>query len=435
MFFGFGRSRRVVGIGLDGFPYSLAEELMDEGVMPNLHRLAERGSMKRIRSVFPTVSGVAWSAFQTGRNPGEFGVFGFVELQPDLQLTIPDHNALQCPTLWERLDDAGRKFAALSVPMTYPAPPVDGFLVSGFLTPGLELSENAVSRPDVLTRLKEMDYEIDIDPTVAIEDPERFKEDLTRVSEARQKTALALLEEEDDWDLFFLHVMDTDRINHFLWRGRGAASSGEDGFFWDFYRKLDDFLGKVVDLLEGDQDLLVCSDHGFCQLEWEVQLNRWLKNQGYLDYENDPQKAYQAVKPGSRAVSLVPGRIHILRESQWELGEVTDKEYEPLRKEIMDNLRAVRHPGTGQVICKQVMKREEIFEGAHLDRAPDILADPCDGYDLKAKLGVGHLFEKGPRTGMHTYENAMLLVGGNLKDIGKAEDIMEVGRLTAKHVL
>ena len=40
MIFGFGKSRRVVGIGLDGFPYSLAEEMMDQGLMPNLHKLA-----------------------------------------------------------------------------------------------------------------------------------------------------------------------------------------------------------------------------------------------------------------------------------------------------------------------------------------------------------------------------------------------------------
>ncbi len=431
MIFGFGKSRRVIGIGLDGVPHSLVEELMDQGVMPNMHKLAERGTLKRIKSVYPTVSNVAWSSFQTGKNPGEFGVYGFVELTPGYDLTIPGHNDLQCQTLYQKLDKAGKTWASLSIPNTYPAPQSDGFLVSGFLAP--KMDERAVSNPKVLQKLQEMNYEIDVDPGVAIESPERFKKELTRVAEARQRTALSLLDS-DEWDFFFLHVMDTDRLNHFMWKGRHADAE-DDPFFYDFYGKVDAFIGRVVEKIGGDGDLLICSDHGFCELKWEVQLNRWLKNQGYLDYENDPTLGYKAVKPGSRALALVPGRIHILREGAWNGGVVTEKEYEPLRRELMDKLRAITHPGTGEVVCKQVMKKEEVFSGSCLDRAPDIVIDPCEGYDLKAKLGAGHLFEKGPRTGMHTYDDAMLLTGPDLVSISRAENIAEVGKLAAKFVL
>jgi predicted AlkP superfamily phosphohydrolase/phosphomutase len=431
LIFGLGKSRRIVGIGLDGVPYSLAEELMDQGLMPNMHRLVERGTLKRIKSVYPTVSNVAWSAFQTGKNPGEFGVYGFVELTPDYELTIPGHDSLQCQTLWQRLDEAGKTWAALSIPNTYPAPKLEGFLVSGFLAPTLD--ERAVSRPDVLQKLQETDYEIDVDPAVAIESPERFKKALSRVAEARQRTALSLLDS-DEWDFFFLHVMDTDRLNHFMWKGRHGEEEG-DGFFYDFYRRIDDFLGRVVQKIGDDGYLLVCSDHGFCELKWEVQLNRWLKNQGYLDYDNDPTLGYKAIRPGSRALALVPGRIHILKEGLWNGGCVTEKEYEPLRRELMDKLRAITHPGTGEVVCKQVMKKEEVFSGPCIERAPDVVIDPCNGYDLKAKLGAGHIFEKGPRTGMHTYDDAMLLTGSDLVSISRAESITDVGRLTAKFLL
>lgn len=435
MIFRFGKSKRIVGIGLDGFPFSLAEKLMDEGIMPNLHRLAERGTFKKIKSVYPTVSGVAWSAFQTGRNPGEFGVFGFVELRPDFELYIPDYTHLRCETLWERLNRAGKNFAALGVPMTYPAPDVKGFLVSGFLAPALD--ERAVSSRGVLDQLEGMKYEIDIDPTAAIESLDRFKEDLTRVSEARQNAALSLLSQQEEWDFFFLHVMDTDRLHHFMWKYQYEGGGKNAGFVWDFYKKLDDFLGLVLGILHDDAHLMICSDHGFCELKWEFQLNRWLKSQGYLDYEQrqDPQQPYKAIKDESRAVSLVPGRVYILTEAKWERGVVTQKEYEPLRKELMDKLREITHPETGEVVCKQVMKREEVFEGPYVDAAPDIIIDPCNGYDLKAKLGAGHLLEKSPRSGMHTYDDAMLLVGRDLTSIADADNIADVGRLTAKHAL
>jgi predicted AlkP superfamily phosphohydrolase/phosphomutase len=426
------KSKRIVGIGLDGLPYSLAEKLMYEGIMPNLHRLAERGQMKRIKSVYPAVSGVAWAAFQTGRQPADFGVYGFVELRPDYDMYIPNYGDLKCETLWERLSKAGKKFAALGVPMTYPAPPVNGFLVSCFLAPALDA--RAVSSQGVLDQLQGMKYEIDIDPNVAAESPERFRADLKRVNEARRKTALTLLKQQE-WDLFFLHVMDTDRLHHFMWTAQQENDTENAAFFWNFYKKMDDFLGEVVDVLHDDARLMICSDHGFCELKWEFQLNRWLKSQGYLDYENDPEKGYKAIKDGSRAVSLVPGRIHILREGKWQRGVVTEKEYEPLRRELMDKLRAITHPESGDVVCKQVMKKEEIFNGPYADAAPDILVDPCDGYDLKAKLGAGQLFEKGPRTGMHTYDNAMLLTGRELASIGDANNIAEVGRRVAKYIL
>ncbi len=433
MIFRFGKSKRIVGIGLDGFPFSLAEKLLDEGIMPNLHRLAERGTFKRLKSVYPTVSGVAWSAFQTGKNPAEFGVFGFVELRPDFEMYIPTYEDLKCETIWDGLSKAGKRFAALSVPMTWPAPKSDGFLVSGFLAP--ELDERAVSKPGVLDQLQGMKYEIDVDPGVALESLDRFKEDLKRVTEARRNAALTLLNEDEEWDFFFLHMMETDRLHHFMWQCQFEGSGKDAGFFWDFYKKLDDFLGQVVKTLKGDATLMICSDHGFCELKWEVQLNRWLKNNGYLDYENDPDKGYKAIKGSSRAVSLVPGRVYILSESNWERGEVTQKEYEPLRRELMDKLREMQHPETGDVVCKQVMKREEVFKGPHANAAPDIIIDPCQGYDLKAKLGAGHLFEKSPRTGMHTYDDAMLLVGKDLSAIAEADGIAELGRLTAKHVL
>ena len=41
-------------------------------------------------------------------------------------------------TLWQILGDHGLKVGSVNVPMTYPPTPVNGFLVSGFETPGPE---------------------------------------------------------------------------------------------------------------------------------------------------------------------------------------------------------------------------------------------------------------------------------------------------------
>ena len=432
MVFGLRRRKRVFGIGLDGFPYSLAQKLMGEGRMPNLKKLAQQGIFKSITSVYPTVSNVAWASFQTGQGPGAFGVYGYAELKPDLDIYLPNSNDVKADTLWKRLSDRGRRVVVLSVPMTWPAPKVNGILVSCFLAP--KLDERAVSSPDVLQKLRWTMYEIDIDPAVAHRSLDQFQTDLMRVSTRRWDTALQLMQNEQ-WDLFFLHVMDTDRINHFMWKFQHDPESPRGRFFLDFYSTVDRHIAQVAERLPKGVELLILSDHGFCELKREVQLNRWLRAEGYLDYENDPALMYKAVKPGSRALALVPGRLYLLTKYRCEMGTVSDIHYEQLRAELIEKLRHLKDPDTGEPVCNKVLTREQAFSGPYSDRAPDIIVDPRDGYDLKAKLGEGEVFERGAINGMHTYHDAMLLTTRGLTSISQATNVAEAGALLARHFL
>ncbi len=70
------KTPRVVVIGLDGTPYTFFQKAMAEGYLPHLSQLVQEGSLRRINSVHPTVSSVAWSSFMTGRNPGKHNIYG-----------------------------------------------------------------------------------------------------------------------------------------------------------------------------------------------------------------------------------------------------------------------------------------------------------------------------------------------------------------------
>ena len=182
-------------------------------------------------------------------------------------------------------------------------------------------------------------------------------------------------------------------------------------------------------------ELLVMSDHGFCDLKWETQLNRWLRAEGYLDCEADPARMFRAVKPGSRALALVPGRIHLLTKFFWERGAVSDVDRRGLREEIMAKLREWKHPETGEPVCKEVLTREEAFSGPHTERAPDIVIDPCAGFDLKAKLSEGELFERSALNGMHTYHDAVLAASKGLGDVAGSQSVTEVGAAIARRLM
>src|SRR5690606_13053980 len=75
------RFKRVVVLGLDGLDHKLTTRLLNEGKLPHLARLRDRGSFRPLGSTLPPISPVAWSSFQTGVNPGKHNIFDF--LTPD----------------------------------------------------------------------------------------------------------------------------------------------------------------------------------------------------------------------------------------------------------------------------------------------------------------------------------------------------------------
>src|SRR5688572_5782486 len=70
--------RRIVYLGLDGFDPKLAERFLEEGKLPNLKKLADRGTYTRLRTTFPCLSPVAWSCFATGGNPAKHNIYDFL---------------------------------------------------------------------------------------------------------------------------------------------------------------------------------------------------------------------------------------------------------------------------------------------------------------------------------------------------------------------
>lgn len=123
--------KRLFILSLDGVPYSFLQEGISAGRFSNIDRL---GEMVEIKSVFPPVSSVAWATFATGVNPANHGIFGFIDRDPATMIKrIPTSRDLVSPTIWQMLNDAGRRTIAMNVPLTYPPREVNGVMISGFL--------------------------------------------------------------------------------------------------------------------------------------------------------------------------------------------------------------------------------------------------------------------------------------------------------------
>jgi predicted AlkP superfamily phosphohydrolase/phosphomutase len=408
------QGQRVVFIGIDGTPYTFMQRLIAEGKAPNAGRLAGQGSLLRMDSVWPWVSSVAWSSMMTGVNPAKHNIFGFIDRDPaTYKQFIPTSRHMRARTLWEVLSEAGKRVAVVNVPVTYPPRPVNGILVAGFLSPTLD---KAVYPESYLPTLKSLGYIVDADPWKARESKDLALQEVHAALEARIRTLFYLFDNEE-WDYLHVHVMETDRLHHFLWQQMEEGHPTYAPAFYDFYRRIDEMLGRLADRLDGNTTLMWMADHGFCTIKKEVYVNRWLMDNGWLTLRTVPpdrKKGLDEIDPGSVAYSMDPGRVFIRVQGREKEGVVSPgAEYESLRSQIATAALDLRDPDDGSPIFQAAFKREELYHGPYLEQAADLILAPHDGYDPKGPLYRDALTYKGDElVGMHTYDDAMLYVGG-----------------------
>jgi predicted AlkP superfamily phosphohydrolase/phosphomutase len=399
-----GKNRAVI-IGLDGMPHTLALRLMAEGYMPHLKALVDAGSFLKMDSVLPTVSSTAWASIVTGCAPGRHRIFGFVDRVPNTaEMFIPTSRQLASRTWVEHFSGLGKRVFSMGVPTTFPPKAVNGILISGFLAPDLK---RATYPPHIAGVLEAMGYLIDIDAWQARENREAFLDEIFTALEKRCEAMFKYFAQER-WDLFVTHFMDTDRLHHFLW---GEVERGQARFvewFHRFYGRVDQMIGELVSRLDGDVALMIMSDHGFCSLYREVHLNYWLRQMGLLEFGSEIPRQLRDLSPKSRCYSLLPGRFYLRVRGRDHQGCVQPgSEYEQIRRDIAAGLMAIRDPETGGRVIDQVFMREELYGGDTMDSAPDLIARPSIGYDLKGGFERQVLLEPSPVSGTHTFDNAM----------------------------
>jgi predicted AlkP superfamily phosphohydrolase/phosphomutase len=387
------RSVSVLVIGLDGAPGGLVlERWRDE--LPTLRSLMERGAYGVLRSCDPPITVPAWTSMTSSRSPGALGLYGFRNRRDRSysRAVLADSRAIRVPRVWDVLSARRRDVIVLGVPQTYPVSPVNGVMVSCFQAPA-----RAQTHP---AELELVDYMTDV-PAFRSHDKERIRRDAEEMADKRFGLAEQLLTTRA-WDLFFMVEMGTDRIQHALWRSQDAVL--------DYYRLVDERLGRLLELVADDTAVLVVSDHGAKSMDGCLHLNEWLRRRGYLTLRVEPAEPTPLspeLVDWERTVAWSDGgfhaRVYMNVAGREPAGVVAASEYDDVLDELRSELAELG----------EAHRPQELYDEVN-GVAPDLLAYFGDLHvRCSALVGTDSLYSRendtGPDEANHDHDGVYIL--------------------------
>jgi predicted AlkP superfamily phosphohydrolase/phosphomutase len=418
------KKNRVCVFGLDGVPYGLIAELARTGVMSTLGRVIDSGHLHKMKASLPEISTVSWTDFMTGTNSGTHGIFGFTDFKPkSYEVRYPNFADVKAPTIWETLGKMGLRSIVINQPSTYPARPVEGVLISGFVAVDLA---KAVWPPSLKDPLEQAGYQVDIDTAKARENTGFLWQELIKTFMGWQR-ALNMFWEEP-WDYFEFVLTGPDRLHHFLWNAVVNPDHPHHQNVLEYYRQIDRLINKIYTTFRktaGDEEnIFFLSDHGFTAIRQEVYLNAWLEKEKFLKFSKALPSGLEDVGPKTVAFALDPNRIYLNYASRFPSGSVKAREAKAIRAEIARRLEKLEYQGSK--VVRRVWEAREVYDGPLVSRGPDLIVLGEPGFDMKGSVKRREVFGRSlGLQGMHTWDDAFFLAKNDfgpdlaIKDMAK----------------
>lgn len=452
---------KVLLLGLDGITYSVLDPAFEAGHMPRFKAHLERSVSGLLTSTVPPYTPPGWTSIFTGVNPGRHGIFGFMLGHAQDPRGLVSLDKVKAPALWNVANAQDRSVGLFNIPMTYPPPPVEGFAVSGMLTPegggatpdGFTYPENVAALIAGASGGYEIDIEVDYDTdwkTTDIED--RLSRNL-----ARKRAALRLLlEERGEVDILFAVLEAPDRLMHVHYKyidpscehyHRPEAAPVRERV-WRFFDEMDETIGEVL-AWAGDDGYVVCmSDHGFGPKDKVVNVNLALRQWGLLGVGGAGTVGGSAgLRRAARRIKKVVPRqmwrrakgaahgsidwsktkafsapnpqqgIYVNLQGREPAGIVPPSEYDRVRDEIAERFATLIDPDDGRPVLDHIYRREEVMEGPEARQAPDLFpVCRAHSYELSDGLfspGVLTDYRRLPR-GFHHMDGIFAIAGPNV---------------------
>ncbi|MDQ3952892.1 MAG: alkaline phosphatase family protein [Actinomycetota bacterium] len=462
-------SPKAVVIGLDGAAWHLLDPMIEAGALPRLGALRDRGAWGTLASTVPTYTPPAWTSAATGVNPGRHGIYGFIagNAQSDRQELVHS-GMIRASALWEIANEQGARAGIYNLPLTYPPRSLDGWMVSGMMTPGysehLKGFASWGGKDGTNAQLEQRilgwapDYVVDVSANYETDWRDEGLAERALASIRQREAVLRGLLELDPPEVVFTVQEAADRLQHVYYRYMDPRdelySSPEAGRIRAAVVECFAAMDRIVGLLEDFADpptgggVVVCSDHGFTAWEVSVHVNALLERWGYLKLKGTGKAMQSGL---ARKVVPLAKRVlprNLARQAKgrtfaaidWErtsafaspipqqgvfvnvagrerFGIVPPEKLGALKDELTQRFLDLRDH-RGDPVTDRVHRAEEVFHGDALEGAPDVLPVLRDHrYELDDEL-----FHKEPFTdlshlprGVHHPDGIVVVAGSGVR--------------------
>lgn len=434
--------RRVLVVGLD----SAAPELMFKRFidkLPNTRGMTKKGIHGRMRSSDPPITIPAWAVMVTSRSPGRLGMYGFRHRKGSsyTEFRIANSTSLGVPAIWDVLGSRGKRSCLVGIPPSFPPFPVDGWLISGFITPSTR--RPYTYPPELRDEVESLIGEYVFDVRFRTEERDGLLRDLDDMSERQYKVMRHLLTTKP-WDFYMFVDIGMDRVQHAFWKyfdeqhHLHKPGTRFENAVEDYYRRWDERIGELLSLVDDDTAVIVVSDHGAKRMKGCFCVNEWLIRQGYLKLRkggNGTTSLEEVDVDWNRTIAWGWGgyyaRIFVNVKGREEHGVVDPKDYERVLDELIRRIKDIRGPD-GERWKTEVHKPEELYGQCEGDY-PDLMVYFDDlSWRSAGTIGHGTLYlpenDIGPDDAVHSRDGIFILYDPR-EDYGGQEvrvDILDV---------
>jgi len=447
---------RLLVVGLDGGTDAVIG--LADANLPNIAAVRADGARATLISTVPPITAAAWPSMMTGWNPGRHGMYDFRRLgiEKYSRLWGAGHSASfedgrdfvtsrrwSGKSWWDQLDGS---VGILSVPMTYPTWQVDGVMVSGYPLP--DYARNHSQPSDALEGVPPLlDFAENIN---ALSDQELADACLQLIE--RQRAIVMDWLRDGGHEAVVVVFQSTDFAQHRLWKYLDRPGHPLREALLEMYRGIDEMVGEARELLAPEGTVAVVSDHGFgphphtfvrtdaalsaagllsaggpgagqrvtTALQRLPALRRALRKLlGRLPGAARDRLAAQATGTSrvhwssSQAyrIPLYPpaeGIVINLRGRQQQGSVEPGDDYEAARDRVIAAMQALRGPD-GEPVVEWARRREQLYSGAYLEEAPDVVVLYRPGY--KGGSGLGEVFAPVPAEILDSYSGVHAIDG------------------------
>lgn len=352
--------------------------------LPTISKLIRGGVHANLRAPIPPISITSWNVIFSGRDPSELGIFGY-SVKTARGSRVITSKDIKTPRVWNILSKQKMRSVVLYVPLTYPAEKINGAMVADFLTPSIK--SNCAYPASIKAEIKKLgDPELFFDVAVGLAghkglEPADLIRKTYKMTDMQTKLAAGLLEKED-WDLFIMTIVGSDRLQHMLWRHfdknhrNYIRNSPHKNALLDYYRYLDKHLGKFIKKLPQNTHVIFLSDHGMVRQEGKININNWLMREGYLRLKPEYKKTLGASKMRFSADMVDPKKSTAYASGAYHARifinkKLAGRRYKSLQKELIRKIKAIPDDHGGKMETR-VFKAGDIYKNPRHPECPDL---------------------------------------------------------------